>query len=130
MAKPKHPAGELHAHEACRLLQPIFPHRVVSAALLKDWSKRGVGPSGKRKFRGRNCYTFQDVVTLAAALELKDLGIQPLGFPELLETIRGGADRVVGGHNGEATVLFDVGPLRSKILRGWDEAVRRSASMR
>lgn len=130
MAKLERPPGELSAKEVCRLLQPLFPHRVVSMALLNHWKKLGIEPRGKRLVRGRRSYTFDDVMTLAACFDLKDNGVQPLAFCGLVADVRGGRKPVAVGRRNSLTVSYDVTPLREHVLTGWDESVRRSKKPR
>lgn len=127
MARSETPSGELSAMDVCRLLQPIFPHRVVSAAILHHWKKRGIEPRGKVVTRGRKRYTFDDVLTLAACFELKDLGVQATAFPSLVNALRQGglgSLTIVGGQSESATVLYDVGEMRKRVLAAWEAAVK------
>lgn len=124
-------AAQLPAREVCRILQPLFEHRVVSCSLLNHYKTycgivpRGGEPKGVQRSR---LYTLNDTIALAAALDLNDIGIPSSVVPKLLKRLQDGKGE------GEAEVVhkarrysvsYDHRPIAQKVRERWEAIVEK-----
>lgn len=122
---------ELPARDVCRVLQPIFPKRVVSMALLNHYKTYcGVTPSGGFAWNGNRsrCYTLNEAIALAAALDLNDIGIPSIVVPKLLKALqegKGDGKTEVVHKSRRYSVSYDHRPIAEKVREQWDAIIKK-----
>lgn len=121
--------NELPARDVCRILQPLFPNRVVSLALLNHYKTYcGIEPRGRENENCRRSrhYTLNDAIALAAALDLNDIGIPSKVAPKLLRALQGGVPPTCSGvvhQDSRYSVSYDHRPMTEAVTEAWNRQV-------
>lgn len=123
---------EITAADACRVLQRLFPKRVIKENFLTYFKREGiVEPRGRTMSRHRQpCYTLDDVVALAAAMDIADRGVEVRSFTKGLRRIQKGSRKVTECRSGPLVMIYDPGPIAEQVDGLWKRHARSPGDAR
>lgn len=123
---------EITAADTCRVLQRLFPERVIKENFLNFYKREGlVQPRGKLMSRHRQpCYTFDDVMALATAMDIANRGVEVRSFTKGLRRIQKGSRKVTECRSGPLVMSYDPGSIAEKVDGLWKRHARSPGDAR